>query len=288
MVDVSLVMPVHNGMPYLAEALEGLSAQSLAAELIVVNDGSTDDSARIARRAGAVVVDTPHIGVAAAINLGVARSSGRYVARHDADDVSTATRLEEQFRFLEDSPEVLAVGVASSVIDEESTVIGRPSDGWPRAHHPCEPEEISAMLPKRNPMIGGSVMIRRAALDRVGGYRPAFRYASDYDLWLRLDEVGRLANLPGSQYRLRRHAKSMWGSKRATGSVYAALARRLMRERRELRVDSLTRLGEAEFRVRVEELLRLVESTGRSADAVDHMKRLFPESESAFRADDGS
>ncbi|OIV39333.1 hypothetical protein BIV57_00345 [Mangrovactinospora gilvigrisea] len=277
MVDVSMVMPVHNGMPYLAEALDGIATQTLAMELIVVDDGSSDDSAQVARRAGATVVATPHLGVAAAINLGVTHASGRYIARHDADDVSTPTRLQEQFRFLEDNPAISAVGITSVVIDEDSDAIGRPADGWPHAHHPCTPEEISAMLPGRNPMIGGSVMLRRDALERVGGYRPAFRYASDYDLWLRLDEVGELANLPGGQYRLRRHAKSMWGARGATASVYAVLARHLAAQRRSGGADSLARLGEAEVRDRIAGVVRRVDATGDRTGVVDEVRNLLPE-----------
>ena len=104
---LSVVVPVRDGADYLAEALQSCLSQSRPpTELIVVNDGSTDDSAHIARDLGVRVLDIEPTGLSGARNHGVRSATGDFIAFLDADDRMTPTRLARQWDRLEQSPEI--------------------------------------------------------------------------------------------------------------------------------------------------------------------------------------
>jgi len=192
---ISVLLPVRDAAPYLAEALDSLARQTLGDyEIIAIDDGSTDGSRDIlARHAAADARIAVHAqaaeGLVSTLNRGLALSRGAYLARMDADDVAWPERFTAQAAFLADHPAVALVGGAIQEID----AAGRP--GVVR-REPTEPAAIRALLPTRNCIAHPTVMARRAALVAAGGYRAAFVAAEDYDLWLRLSEVASLANLP--------------------------------------------------------------------------------------------
>lgn len=207
---VSVVMPVHNGGAYLEEAVQSVLAQDLADfELVVVDDGSTDDSARrlngYADADGRVrVISQRQSGIVAALNRGLEAARAPLIARMDADDVALPQRLGKQFDYLMAHPRCVAVGSRILLID---------TDGLPICQMCTEQthEEIDAA----NLRGGGaamnhpSVMFRAAVVRAVGGYRKEMIYAEDLDLWLRLAEVGQLRNLPEVLVHYRMHAKSI-------------------------------------------------------------------------------
>jgi len=203
---VSVVLPVWNGERFLAEAVDSVLSQTLEdIELLLVDDGSTDATVGIAEgfasRDGRVrVVRMTRSGIAYALNAGIARARGRYVARMDADDICRPTRLQRQVAWLDAHPGCVALGSAVEVIDETGEHLGWRT--FPESH-----ADISYALIHRwsAALAHPTVVTRRDVLLQVGGYRPDRVPSEDLDLWIRLSEVGTLANINEQLLRYRRH-----------------------------------------------------------------------------------
>ncbi|MEA2337295.1 MAG: hypothetical protein QOE82_1302 [Thermoanaerobaculia bacterium] len=228
--SVSIILPVWNGERFLVQAIESVLRQTYRSfELIVIDDGSTDSSRRIALDLAQtddriVVVESEHQGIANALNAGIENARGNYLARMDADDVSRPARLEKQIAFMEEHPECVAVGANVDVIDDDDETIGFIS--FPRSH----PEIVQALITGATPSVAHPAMVmRKDAVLAAGGYRDAQSPSEDLDLWLRLIEIGEMANLTEPLLRYRMHAGSTSirdGSRqRATTAVIRAAAR---------------------------------------------------------------
>jgi glycosyltransferase involved in cell wall biosynthesis len=206
---VSVLMPVRDAEPHLAEALASVFAQSFRDfELLVWDDGSRDGSARILREFAErdprmVVASGPPRGYVAALNDLLARARGEYLARMDADDICLSERFERQVAFLDAHPDVVCVGTATDRIDGRGRWIGR---RIPPLDDAAIQEEL---LAGHNPIVHPSAMLRTEAVRAVGGYDEELTPAEDLDLWLRLGERGRLANLADVLLRYRMHANSV-------------------------------------------------------------------------------
>jgi len=205
---ISVLMPVRNAERYLAQAVRSILGQTLGDfELILVDDGSTDRSRAIAEQFTrhdarvCVLRQSGGGGIAASLNTALAQAAGRYLARMDADDVARPRRLEKQAVYLDADRQCVAVGCWIQHMD--------PFDVPLRIQAlPSEHQEIDqAFLAGDCGVIAHpAVMMRREAVRRVGGYRG--RYSEDLDLFLRLGEVGRLANLPEVLLNYREHLDS--------------------------------------------------------------------------------
>ena len=204
---VSVLMPVYNAERYVSIAIDSALAQTCQDfELLLFDDGSTDGSLAILRRYEAKdprirVFSRENRGIVPTRNELVALSRGEYLAIMDADDISLPTRLEKQVAYLSAHPECVAVGSSVRLIDPEGwliadVIVGACQDEIDEAH-------ISGLGANRlwNP----SVMMLKSAVERVGGYDEAFPLAEDLDLFLRLGEIGKLANLPDVLCEYRRH-----------------------------------------------------------------------------------
>jgi glycosyltransferase involved in cell wall biosynthesis len=200
---ISVIMPVYNGGEYVRASINSIISQSyLDFELLVIDDGSTDGTADIVRSFEDLrvsLIPQPHLGVAGALQRGLEAAKGRYIARMDADDVSDSTRFVRQVGFLDRHTDVVLVGTWASVIDSAGQATG---ETW---QVEVNDNLLRTRLCVLNRFIHGSVMMRREALTLVGGYRSHFLTAEDYDLWLRLGEIGSIANLPIPLYQLRLH-----------------------------------------------------------------------------------
>ena len=205
---VSVLMTVHNGQRYLAESVASVLRQDMDDfELVVVDDGSTDGTPDIlenlsARDSRLRVRGQSNRGIPKSANEGLSMCRGQYVARLDSDDLAKPDRLRRQVEFLE-REDVVCVGSWFDLIDERGrflTVLKPPE----------EDHEIQRLaLAGHGSICHPCAMIRRGALERIGGYDEHFALACDLDLWLRLGEVGRLANMAVSLTRYRVHSGSV-------------------------------------------------------------------------------
>lgn len=189
-VFVSVIMPVHNEEAYVQEAVSSILEQTLTAlELIVVNDASTDRSDALIRSftdSRLVYVNNPvQTGNYSCRNQGAKLARGKYLAVMDADDVAFPERLERQYRYLEEHPEVVAVGSGCIFIPQHS-----PQKSL-QTH-----EEILLGLLTGNTFVHSSLMYRAEAFRSLGGYDETYYYSADYDLACRLALYGPVVNLP--------------------------------------------------------------------------------------------
>jgi glycosyltransferase involved in cell wall biosynthesis len=192
--QISCITVFYNRAALISTSIGSLLSQtSQDFEIIVVDDGSTDDTlSRLSLfdDARLHVTGQSNSGFTAAMNAAVRRSRGQYIAVHGAGDISLPERLEKQAAFLDANPEVGAVGCARLT---DGMVIG------PRAGVIERGPMLKTML-HRNPFSHGEVMFRRSLFDKVGGYRQEFRFAQDRDLWLRMGRYCDYAVLPDLLY----------------------------------------------------------------------------------------
>lgn len=202
----SVLMPVYNAERYVGHAVESILRQTWHDfEFLIIDDGSTDRSPEMLRAYAErdpriLLVSRANTGYLRALNEGWPLCRGEYVARMDADDVAMPERLQRQIAFLDAHPDCLMVGCALLRIDAEGDLLCE--ERLPEGH-----AEIEARLLRGRGAIGHpAALIRREALVEVGGYREPYYGAEDHDLWLRLAERGRLANLPEALLKCRVHA----------------------------------------------------------------------------------
>lgn len=206
--SISVLMSVHNGEVYLAQALDSILGQSFPSfEFIVIDDASTDDTAGIlADYAGresriCLLSNQRNMGLAWSLNRGLKQANGRYIARMDADDISLPLRLEKQISFMEEHPGVGVIGTAVEIIDSAGQVVGQ-------RMYPRDPIVIRWRLALENPLCHPTVMIRRDILQDAP-YNSSLNTAQDYDLWCRLGWTTRFANLPQPLLRFRKHGTNL-------------------------------------------------------------------------------
>lgn len=205
---VSVLMTMFNAAPYLRAAIESVLAQTFAAfEFIIVDDGSTDDSAAIAASYAdprvRLVRNAANQGQTACLNQGLALARGEFIARQDADDLSQPERLRRQADFLDAHPEVVLLGTEAEQIDEAGRALGR-------IVLPRDSLAIRWANLLDNSFLHSAVMFRaRVVRGEFGGYDEAFRCSQDYALWSRISRRHPVANLGESLIRLRTHSNSM-------------------------------------------------------------------------------
>jgi len=205
---ISVVLPVRDGARWLGEAITSVQAQTLTDfELIIVDDGSADDSPRLIEASTRTdprihAIRQERLGLVPALNRGLAESRGRLVARLDADDRAHPERLQRQSQYLDKHPEIGLLGTCADLIDEQGSLKRS-------LRLPTRPEKLAPLLARLNPFVHSSIMVRNALLQEVGHYRPAFEGAEDYDLWMRISEVTKIAILPECLLQYRSHTASV-------------------------------------------------------------------------------
>jgi glycosyltransferase involved in cell wall biosynthesis len=185
-------MSVHNGAPWVADAVRSVLAQTAGdLELIVIDDDSTDATPEIlggVRDARLRFERQARLGLTRSLNRALALARAPLVARLDADDVALPERFARQRAFLDAHPDVGLLGTGAREVDaagREVAVVVPPTDD----------AAIRRTLIRRNPFVHSSVMLRRELVLRAGGYDETLPVAQDYDLWMRISRVTRLANL---------------------------------------------------------------------------------------------
>lgn len=238
---VSVVIPVHNGRRFVDAALHCALAQSHAAvEVIVVDDGSTDDSCDIVRGYGSPVrlIEQPNRGVGHARNTGVEHARGEFVAFLDQDDWWREDKLEHQVQIFRSSDRIGLAHTGVDYFDEPSQAFTTPLNPAATSHRlvgDCYDE-----LLLENHVRNSSVLVRAAVLRAAGTCSPEVcgNTVQDYDLWLRIARVSQFAYLPEPLTIIRlHHAQGTW-DRRQMLTEEARLLERVAADR--LRVGALT------------------------------------------------
>lgn len=231
---VSVILPVFNARRYLAEAMNSVLNQTLRdLEMVVVDDGSTDGSDQVmdevaARDPRVRIVRRPNTGLVGALNDAIASArSTEFLARMDADDVCLPERLEKQVAFMQSHPDCVLLGTMVRAIDPCGVEL------W-ESERLLTHEELDKqlMLGRAGVIRHPAAIMRAAAVRQIGGYRKVFDNAEDSDLFLRLAEVGKVANLPDVLLLYRQHYGSINRmhfvdqKQKVTAAVYAAAQRR--------------------------------------------------------------
>ena len=194
---ISVILPVYNAEAYVCEAVESILAQTFTDfECIIINDGSTDGSGAILRElaerdARIVLVERPNGGLVSALNKGLEMARADLIARMDADDVAMPERFALQHARMVQEPELAVLGSFIRFMDKVGNIIRL-------VERPLTRKAIAHCLEHRGcPVAHPAVMMRRDAVLKAGSYRKAFCPAEDYDLWLRMSDLGyAIANLP--------------------------------------------------------------------------------------------
>lgn len=199
---VSVIMTVYNGERTVGEAIESILRQTFRDfEFVIVDDGSDDRTPEILARFLPIdprlkVVRKPRIGRSKALNVAWKNAVGAYVANLDADDTAEPDRLAKQVAFLNRHPEVGVLGSACRMVYEGYRHAEKLKATNPLAQPPLTDSELRDALVRRNPFVHSSVMMRKEALEEIGGYDEAKRISIDYDLCVRLARCRRIASLP--------------------------------------------------------------------------------------------
>lgn len=198
---ISVLFPVYNTEKYLEESLYSLLNQSYKnIEIIAINDGSTDGSLKLLRSIAdkdprVIIVNQENKGLVKTLNFGASIAKGEYIARMDSDDLSLPHRFSEQLELLHD-PEVVLVAGTFEVIDDDGEFIYREVV-------PCDDYSIKRAMYVRNPIAHGSVMFRKDAFIKTGGYSETCGPTEDYELWTRMASLGKFAGLENTIFRWR-------------------------------------------------------------------------------------
>jgi glycosyltransferase involved in cell wall biosynthesis len=195
---VSVIMPLYNGEKWITATLKSLQAQTFRDfEAILLNDGSTDGTARAVRPfledKRLRYFEKAHEGIPRTRNKALSLAQGEYVAFLDQDDLYEPGKLEAQVAVLEKSPEVGTVYTRVNLIDAEGRWLTR----WP-APRPREGRILEALLKKWSPMLLVSVMTRRSIAEAVGPFNESLWGTDDFDWILRMADLTPFALIPKS------------------------------------------------------------------------------------------
>ncbi len=271
---VSVVMPVYNGELYLAEAIDSILAQTFTDfELLVVDDGSTDDSAVIVQayeerdsRVRFFQLER-NMGGGDARNHAIAYATGKLIAQMDCDDVSLPPRLEKQVGFLRAHPDIGGIGAGAHVLNHDFTTL--------LYNHEAQREHalVAWYWFMGYAFLHPTHMIRRNYLDAIGGYEPGRRICDDLDLLARLlhHTPIRFAGLPDCLLLIRKHDQSKFRrpahiEHEEERKIKRSNLERLWGEAPEASMDRLfslrsrAKLGWAERRAAKNDLRRLIDA----------------------------
>jgi len=223
---VTIVTPAHNASRFLPDAVASIQSQTFSDwELIIVNDGSSDDTASVAEDLAIAdsrirVYHQRKSGVSSARNLGLSVAVSPYVAFLDADDLWTPAALERLIGELESHPEYPAVyGVSGYVDDGGNSISGATLESWVRRRLrvegrrrrevPIDQPTSFEMLAVRNYIAIGAIVLRREYLEKLGGFHADLSGMEDWHLWLRLSRIAPIGFVDELVLNYRRHDRNV-------------------------------------------------------------------------------
>jgi hypothetical protein len=240
---ISVVMSVFNGQSFLSEAIESILNQTFRDyEFVIIDDGSTDKTAEIlAEYAGRDQRIRVHRhenkGRAASLNIGIELSRAPYIARMDADDIALPDRLKDQIEYLDRHPEVGVLGGAFDLISTNGRVLKT-------VRYPSDDSELRPLILVDNPICHPAAVMRKDVALASGGYRKVILDADDYDLWLRISERSKLANLGKCVLRYRIHSNQVSIRNMRSQKMCVLAARVAALQRRAGHADPLSEIEE--------------------------------------------
>ena len=236
---ISVITPVHNRERYLAQAIESVLAQSYSnLELVIWDDGSIDRSVEIAQDYAAkderiILIAHEHLGLGWSLKKAIAITSGKYFGCLDSDDLLHQDALQETVAVLENKPDMGMVYTEYQVMNE----LGNIGAKGKRCQIPYSPQRLLIDF-----MTFHFRLIRRSVYDFIGGIRPEFDTAEDYDLCLRLSEVTQIVQVKKPLYYYRLHPNSICSQNQSqqiqttTKAINQAIQRRGLSDELELEV----------------------------------------------------
>lgn len=211
---ISVIMPVYNAEKFLAEAIESISNQTFTDfELIIVNDGSKDNSLNIIndyknKDSRIKLLDQENTGIVGALNNALKISSGKFIVRMDADDISEKERFEKQVIFLEKENAYLC-GTWARIIDENGILLENKKMNYPKKTW----LKNKFYLLRENPFIHPSVMFKREVYDlnkdKNGNLYKNYKHIEDYELWTRIVPKYKSINLQEYLLKYRVHSNQI-------------------------------------------------------------------------------
>ena len=200
MVLVSVLMPIHGKAPYLYNAVQSVIEQDFDSwELILVLDRPSEELIELVsafKDTRIKIFTSPGSGIVDALNNGLNRAKGRFIARLDSDDIMEKTRLTKQFAFMQSFDDIDCVGSQLTFIDSEGKKLSV-------SNYPSNFKSIKRTLKYQNCIGHPAVMFRKEAIVNLGGYRKFLTGVEDYDLWLRVSKTGKIVNLEETLTRYR-------------------------------------------------------------------------------------
>lgn len=205
---VSVIMPTHNGEPFLASAIESVLTQDYSDfEFIVVDDASTDATPMILQHYAnqdsrvRVLRNEGNRGTPYSRNRGILASSGEYIATFDSDDLCMSDRLSTQVRRMQEHDELGVIGSSIFLIDERNREIGF-------RRYPTDDRQLRRNMFKFSPFAAPSTMIRKTTIVNAGPYDEKLSPCEDIDLWFRIGRIAKFANCPETLLKYRLHRSS--------------------------------------------------------------------------------
>ena len=223
---VSVLMPAYNAEKYIAEAITSVLRQSFTDfELLIINDGSTDDTLAIANSfhdPRIVIVTQRNKGVSSALNLGLSYARAPYIARFDADDICHPQRLKIQYEFITAYPEYSVIGSTADYVDAE----GHFMFTYHLAGHLNE--EIQQLKYSVCPFIHSSVFYKKEVVVDNGGYNEHAYTYEDHFLWVNILKDQKACNLSQALIKVRLNPESItidekWHTRKFLSIKYSTL-----------------------------------------------------------------
>jgi glycosyltransferase involved in cell wall biosynthesis len=225
---ISVLMPAYNAGAYISEAIHSVLTQTFADfELLIVDDGSTDDTVEKIKAFDDKrirLIRASHKGVAPALNLGLNECRGNFIARFDADDVCYADRLKTQFDFMNTNPDFVLIGSEAQYVDMHGEYV------FTLRYRGYTDTEIRELDPIVCPFSHVTVMYRKDAVLKAGGYDCNAYTFEDHLLWRKMIGLGKVCNMPQPLVKVRFNPESVTIDEKWRGRSFVALKYACIRE----------------------------------------------------------
>jgi glycosyltransferase involved in cell wall biosynthesis len=224
-IKITVIMPAYNASGYISEAIESVLKQTFSDfELLIIDDGSIDNTAEIVRSfkdSRIVFIQQKNAGIAVALNTGLRAARAEYIARFDADDICYTNRLEMQYEFMINNPGYIVVGSDVDYVDVDVNFI------FSHRALACTNTQIKNLPYSVCPFIHSSVLFKKSVIPCTG-YNVYAHTFEDHFLWLQIMNQGKFHNISQSLMQVRLNPQSLtidekWRTKEFISIKYKAL-----------------------------------------------------------------